>query len=257
MPFRDDRDAAHARADALERELAATRAELEALRRPAPAPGDRGGRAAAFVVVAIAIVGGFGAMAAVLGGWLELAIVIAVVAIALLGLAFVLDACVVVVAPHEAAVLSGRPHRRPDGGTVGYRIVTAGRAVRLPIVERVDRIDLRPIETALRISGAHVGGGRRVDLAATARIGFDRDHLEDAVDRFLGRPRDDVAQVARETLEGCARDVCAPRTFAELTANPTKLADDLTGAVAPDLARLGLALEAVTIDRVTDTTDGA
>lgn len=113
---------------------------------------------------------------------------VAAVSFAVFGL--ILKTCLHVVGPHEALVLSGRVRRRPDGSMVAYRVVLGGRIFRTPILEVADRLDLRPFEVSLSGSGS-----------ATVRISREPGVIDRAIERFLGRPQDEIREVARTFLE--------------------------------------------------------
>ncbi|MGB7415220.1 MAG: flotillin family protein, partial [Thermosynechococcaceae cyanobacterium] len=59
----------------------------------------------------------------------------------LLGVWF-LKSFLVICKPNEVVILSGRKWRTPGGQRIGYRVLTGGRAVRIPIVETVKRMDV-------------------------------------------------------------------------------------------------------------------
>src|SRR5687768_3660148 len=44
--------------------------------------------------------------------------------------------------PNEILIFSGRKRRMADGESVGFRVVTGGRAFRVPVLERVARMDM-------------------------------------------------------------------------------------------------------------------
>jgi flotillin len=73
-----------------------------------------------------------------------------------------------------------------------------------------------------------------------------------AVERFLGRGLGDIQQVAKETLEGNLRGVLATLTPEEVNEDRLKFADSLAAEVEHDLAKLGLHLDVLKIQHVTD-----
>jgi flotillin len=73
-----------------------------------------------------------------------------------------------------------------------------------------------------------------------------------AVERFLGRGLGDIQQVAKETLEGNLRGVLATLTPEEVNEDRLKFADSLAAEVEQDLAKLGLHLDVLKIQHVTD-----
>src|SRR4030095_14540550 len=73
-----------------------------------------------------------------------------------------------------------------------------------------------------------------------------------AVERFLGRGQADIQQVAKETLEGNLRGVLATLTPEEVNTARLKFAESLSQEVEQDLAKLGLHLDVLKIQHVTD-----
>ena len=73
-----------------------------------------------------------------------------------------------------------------------------------------------------------------------------------AVERFLGRDQTAIQAVAKETLEGNLRGVLATLTPEEVNEDRLKFADSLSQEVEHDLSKLGLHLDVLKIQHVTD-----
>ena len=262
MTFRDDGEAGRARADALEQELARTRDELERVKR-GPGPTDkppallaraaaRGAAVVGVVLVAAAFVSGFvysGSVGEQVGIVLG---VVGVLALWFAAAATVMRRLLVVPAPHEAVVVSGRPRRAPDGSIVGYRVVVGRRVVLLPLVEHADLLDLRPQSLEISVTRVYLGGRElaTVDVEAMIRISPDRPTLDNAVERFLGRPPAEILLVARQTLEGAVRVVAAGVDAERAATELGTLSERLKAEVEPDLTKLGFALDVLRVVRV-------
>lgn len=108
-----------------------------------------------------------------------------------------------VVEPGELLVFSGRQVQQPDGSVVGYRVVTAGRAWRIPLLERVDRLpDTRePVVVEVR---AQSSDPSEVGVRARASIAIDLQPpgVGAAVERFLGAPGDALYGLASDEISG-------------------------------------------------------
>jgi flotillin len=156
--------------------------------------------------------------------------------------------------PQEVLIFAGRKHKRDDGSEVGYRVVFGGRAWRVPIIETVDRMDMRSIPIDVQIQGAYtrVGIPLKVRAIALVKISSNPQVVMNAVERFLGRGVADVQQVAKETLEGNLRGVLATLTPEEVNEDRLKFAESLGQEVEQDLAKLGLHLDVLKIQHVTD-----
>lgn len=156
--------------------------------------------------------------------------------------------------PNQLLVISGRRRRTEDGSQVGYRVVTGGWAMRLPIIETVERMDMRSIPIDVSINGAYtrVGIPLRVRAIAITKISSNPKVVLNAVERFLGRGLGDIQQVAKETLEGNLRGVLATLTPEEVNADKIKFAQSLLTEAEEDLRHIGLELDTLKIQDVSD-----
>jgi len=157
--------------------------------------------------------------------------------------------------PNEVLIFSGG-HRAVDGArrTVGYRLVQGGRGIRKPMVEIVDRMNLGNMSIDLRVTGAYSKGGIPLNVqgVANVKVSNQTSQLANAIERFLGRSRDEIMMVARETLEGNLRGVLATLTPEEVNHDRDKFAAELLHEADADLARLGLELDTLKIQHVSD-----
>jgi flotillin len=155
--------------------------------------------------------------------------------------------------PNEILIFSGRKHRTGDGREVGYRVVS-GRAVRIPVVETVDRMDVSLISVPIQVAGAYSEGGIPLNVHAIAniKISTDKRYVGNAIERFLGRGRQEIAKVVKETLEGHLREVLATLTPEELNQDRLKFARQLEESAKSDLEKLGLELDVLKIQHIAD-----
>ena len=156
--------------------------------------------------------------------------------------------------PSEILIFSGRKHRLADGSEVGSRIVFGGRAWRLPVIESVQRMYMLSMPIDVSVQGAYtkVGIPLRVRAIAVVKLSSDPGVVMNAIERFLGRGMGDIQQVAKETLEGNLRGVLATLTPEEVNEDRLKFADSLAAEVEQDLSKLGLHLDVLKIQHVTD-----
>lgn len=113
--------------------------------------------------------------------------------------------------PNELLIFSGRKHRLPGGGEVGWRYIAGGRASRWPIIERVDKMDITTMPIDISIRGAYAQGNipLNVDAVANVKISLDEPTVHHAIERFLGKSPAEILKVAKDTLEGTLRGVLA------------------------------------------------
>lgn len=159
--------------------------------------------------------------------------------------------------PNEVLIFSGRDHKAADGTTRGYRLTFGGLAVKRPVIESVDRMDLRIFPVRIDTRGAYSKGGIPLNVHAIAnvKISSEPDEIHNAIERFLGRNREEMVRVAQETLEGNIRGVLATLTPEEVNENRLKFAEQLALDVEPDLEKLGLHLDTLKIQNVSDDRD--
>jgi len=267
MGFRDDGVAARARIDALEAENERLRAlggrgvdgseepKAPAERRP---PAERGLRRARIGL----LLGGIALLFAALWSGFEVSgyvgerVGLGLAAVAMLCFSALVPLSFLVLArPDEALVLAGRSHRDAEGRVRGLRIVRGGRAIRMPLLESVHRLDLRPFSGERVWGGVYLQGSSaaiRVRVGAAFRLLRTEAGLHDAADRFLDREREIVERVAWETLEGSARVVLARFTLEALRQDALRAGDGIAEEVVGYLRGLGLELERVHLLELTE-----
>ena len=75
-------------------------------------------------------------------------------------------------------------------------------------------MDMRLISVPMRVRNAYSEGGipLTVEAVANVKVSSNERYLNNAIERFLGHDREDIARVAKETLEGHLRGVVATMT---------------------------------------------
>jgi flotillin len=175
---------------------------------------------------------------------------------ALIILAMIISRIIYICPPNEVLIFSGGHRRMPgtEDRIVGYRVVQGGRGIRIPLIEVVDRMDLTNMVIELRVHGAYSRGGIPLNVqgVANVKISSKSDLLANAIERFLGYTREQIMAVARETLEGNLRGVLSTLTPEEVNQDREKFATELVHEADHDLARLGLELDTLKIQHVSD-----
>lgn len=181
-------------------------------------------------------------------------IVVAGVALGLFGLfLLMLRRLLYVCSPNEVLIFSGS-RRRVGGRLVGYKIITGGRKVRIPLLERVDRLDLTNMVIDLTASNAYSKGGipLTVQGVANVKIASHEPVLNNAIERFLGKPRTAVAEIAKATLEGSLRGILATLTPEQVNDDKILFAERVVQEVGGDMTDLGLVVDTLKIQNVQD-----
>jgi len=157
--------------------------------------------------------------------------------------------------PNEVLVFSGRSRRLVDGTSIGYReILGGGWTWQWPIIEKVDRMQLTTIPIEINTTNAYSAGGIPLNVHAVANVKVSSKpiRVKNAIERFMGRDPLEIQRVAKETLEGHLRGVLARLTPEEVNEDRLKFAQELTDEAEEDFAKLGLDLDVLKIQNVSD-----
>lgn len=156
--------------------------------------------------------------------------------------------------PSEVVILSGRKHRLPDGSMVGYTVLRGGRGLRIPIIEQVNRMDVRLIPVMVEVHNAYSKGGIPLSVQAIANIKVSTDPglVRNAIERSLGMSTAQIGAVGQQTLEGVLREVVAELTPEEVNEDRLKFAEILMKHAKDDFDKLGLVLDVLKVQSVSD-----
>ena len=162
------------------------------------------------------------------------------------------------VPPSMVAIFYGRKHtitdERGNRATVGFRVVRGGAALRVPILEQVEYLSLNVISIPLKISRAYTKEGVPVTVEAVAnvKIAGDDVSLRGAAERFLGMSTDKIKEVIFQTLEGHLRAILGTLTVEEINADRQAFAQKMTDEAAVDLRKMGVNIDILTIQQISD-----
>jgi flotillin len=176
------------------------------------------------------------------------------VVLALLVFTFIMSRFLFVCAPSEILIFSGRKHRLPDGSLVGFKVIHGGRGFRIPLLESVSRMDVRLFGVEVGVQNAFSKGGipLTVHAIANVKVATDPRHVRQAVERFLGMEPAAIMAVARQTLEGVLREVLSQLTPEEVNEDRLKFAETLVHNATDDFDKLGLQLDVLKVQHVSD-----
>jgi flotillin len=174
---------------------------------------------------------------------------------AIIALITTIKALIVIVPPNSAAIITGRNRVMTDGRSVGYRAVIGGRTIRIPILEEVAWMPLSTIPIELNVQNAFSKGGIPLSVQAVGNIKVASEPettFNNGVERLLGKRIDDIEALAKETLSANLRGVLATMTPEEVNEDRMKFASQLLEEADQDLQKLGLQLDTLKIQNVTD-----
>jgi flotillin len=177
-----------------------------------------------------------------------------ILGVLLVAVALFVNRCLLICHPNEVVILSGRTRKLASGGTVGYRIIRGGRALRIPLIEKAARVLLETMPVELEVTNAYSKGGIPLRVAAIANVKIDSSEpsFGNALERFLAKSMDEIHQIAKDTLEGNLRGVLATLTPEEVNEDRLKFAASLIEEADNDLKQLGLQLDTLKIQNVSD-----
>jgi flotillin len=169
----------------------------------------------------------------------------------LMGAASILVAknLIYVCGPNEVLIFSGGKHK-----SFGYRVIRGGRGMRIPLLETVDRLDLSNMIIEVSVANAYARGGIPLSVSGVAnvKIASMSPSLDNAIERFTNKTRAEIIKIAKETLEGNLRGVLSQLTPEQVNEDKITFAEKLLHEADVDLGKLGLDLDTLKIQNVTD-----
>ncbi|MBD0335678.1 MAG: flotillin family protein [Cyanobacteria bacterium Co-bin13] len=156
--------------------------------------------------------------------------------------------------PSEVLIFSGDTRTVSDGRKVGYRLVKGGSSIRKPLLEKTFRMELTNMIIDLKVTNAYSKGGipLKVDGVANIKIAGEEPAIHNAIERLLGKSREQIEKIAQETLEGNLRGVLATLTPEEVNEDKMAFVRNLLDEAEDDLEQLGLILDNLQIQNISD-----
>ena len=175
-------------------------------------------------------------------------------ALAVFFVILIVKSLIVICPPNRVAVISGRKRTLSDGRTVGYRILKGGRTLRIPLIERVAWMDLNTIPLEVSVTNAYSRGAIPLNVMgiANVKVSSGEGLLENAAERFLHVDHAHIGKIAKETLEANLRGVLATMSPEEVNEDRLKFSHQLIDEADDDIKTLGLELDVLKIQNVTD-----
>lgn len=156
--------------------------------------------------------------------------------------------------PSEVLIFAGGRRELEDEKAVGYRLLKGGSSIRTPLLEKAFRMDLTNMIIDLKVSNAYSKGGipLKVDAVANIKIAGEEPTIHNAIERLLEKSRKEIEQLARETLEGNLRGVLASLTPEQVNEDKIAFAKSLLDEAEDDLEKLGLVLDTLQVQNISD-----
>lgn len=187
-------------------------------------------------------------------GTIILGVSVIAIVLVFLGLVAFVSRNYIKVAPNKVAVFFGRKYKTSSGEEVGFRVITGGAKFKIPIVEDYQLLDLSVFSIELDVRKAPNKDGVQVNLKGVANVKIlsDETSLMAACERFLHKTPEEIKDIAFKNLEGHLRGIAGRMTIEQLVGDRTTLNQEVMNDAAADLKKLGLGIDLLTIQEVTD-----
>jgi flotillin len=155
------------------------------------------------------------------------------------------------VGPNEVLIISGRRGRK---GGPGHRIVRGGGTYVRPFREKVQRMSLELMQFDVRSAETYTmhGVAVQVDGVCMVKIDGSEQGIGRAAEQFLSRGREDIVRTAMQAVEGHMRTAIGSLSIEDIYRERQRLVAGVKELVGPDLDRMGLAIQSLTIRNVSD-----
>jgi len=168
-------------------------------------------------------------------------IVVLIVAIILIKL------CYKKVPPNQAFIISGL-HRTP-------RIVSGRATFTIPIVQRIDKLNLGLIQSNI-ITSAPVPTADFIEVSVSAVVNFqissDIEQLDRAQRNFLNFSKEEISKIASEVLEGSMREIIGQMFIKDMVTDRETFNGRVIQTAKPDLNNMGLDLISFNVQNFQD-----
>jgi len=164
------------------------------------------------------------------------------------------------VGPNEVLVISGGRGETvvEEDGTrrrLGFRVVKGGGSLINPILERVEIMSLELITLDIVTPEMYtkMGVPIKVDGVAQIKVKGDEVSIRTAAEQFLNKSREEIKQIAYQTVAGHLRAILGTLTVEEVYAAHEAFAQRVAEVSAGDLANMGLEVVSFTIREISDS----
>ncbi|WHY76761.1 flotillin family protein [Neobacillus sp. WH10] len=185
-------------------------------------------------------------------------IIIGIVALILIALIGVFITKYRTAGPDEALIVTGsflgngNVHVDESGNKI--KIIRGGGSFILPVFQQAKPLSLLSSKLEVTTPEVYTEQGVPVmaDGVAIIKIGGSISEIATAAEQFLGKPKEDRENEAREVLEGHLRSILGSMTVEEIYKNRDKFSQEVQRVASQDLAKMGLVIVSFTIKDVRD-----
>lgn len=154
-------------------------------------------------------------------------------------------------APGEALIVYGSVSR---GEGRGLKVITEGSAFVWPGIQRWTSISLAAMPFNVGTGGIRTKDGVYIQIEAptTLKVASTREAIALAAEMFARKSSSEIVEVARKTLEGHLRAICASMTLTEVNEDRKRLQQEMQEVSASDFAKMGLHIVSFNIEKIVD-----
>ncbi|MBQ6458326.1 MULTISPECIES: flotillin family protein [Exiguobacterium] len=181
-----------------------------------------------------------------------------IVGVIILALVFVFVLKYRTVGPDEALIVTGsylgkkNVHSDTSGNRV--KIIRGGGTFVFPVFQQAEPLSLLSSKLEVTTPEVYTEQGVPVmaDGTAIIKIGGSISEIATAAEQFLGKPKIERENEAKEVLEGHLRSILGSMTVEEIYKNRDKFSQEVQRVASQDLAKMGLVIVSFTIKDVRD-----
>ncbi len=150
--------------------------------------------------------------------------------------------------PDEAIIVSGYK-KKP-------RIITGTSTVKVPFLERKDKLTLRAIKIDVKTERPVPTNefiDVSVDSVVTAKISNDPELIKLAAQNFLNKDESYIMDMVTDILEGNIREIIGTMTLRDMISNRQEFANRVEQNAVPDMAKMGIEIISFNVQNFWDT----
>ncbi len=190
---------------------------------------------------------------AILSGLTIPAIAIAVV-IAMVVVGLVVASRYKTVPPNAIGVFYGRKYVTKDGVERGFKIVTGGGKLLIPVIERFKLMSVEAFQIAIEEAGIPTAKNVPVKIiaVATCRLSQNPDEQYNAVQAFLDKDGHAISETVHHILRGHVRSIIAKLSVEQILRDRNEFSKQVHEESSQEFKRLGIEIVNLVVQDVSD-----
>lgn len=155
--------------------------------------------------------------------------------------------------PDKIMVIFGKVGASADGRR-SAKCLHGGAAFVFPIIQDYQFLDLIPMTMEIDLQGALSQQNIRINVPSTFTVGISTQPgvMENAAERLLGIPTQEIKRITEDIIFGQTRVVIATMSIEEIIANRDKFVENIMLGVEVELKKIGLRLINVNVKDIID-----